>query len=356
MIFASTYATKRYGYALPNFGRRLASALSYSKKSGFFLFVGDESKEIEQMANDYVAQVLPANWDFKLIQLPVNDSGLQNYKEDAQLLIAQMQSSAMTEARKVGANYFWSLESDVLVPYNALNVSLDVLAFDNGYYDIAMCTYPSQGGGSFLGGRGSYQRQIGEDFEEDERVVPKELIKRKKDHLKLKERNEEWIEEIKKIDEEIKKCPPKGNVYTLNGKEWKPRGWMEYAYPAIGKGAILPTDWVGMGCTMLTEKALAMAHFDGYEGKGTQDLYLGWNRWKPHGLNMCVTTHAICDHVIRVRGEAEEQSYENFQIANAYHEPEGLHQGHLRQRHTPHYTFEAGEKSASKLSANEQKP
>lgn len=344
MIIASTYATERYAYALPNFGRRLAASLSISQEAGgLVLFIGDESKKIKEDSHKFIADVLPSHWDFKLIQLPLNDKGLKNYKEDAQLLIAQMQSVALTEARKLGASFFWSLESDVLVPHNALSVSLDILSFDNGYYDVAMCTYPSQGGGAFLGGRGSYQRQIGEDFEEEERQVPKALASKKKKHLAKKTRDEKWVEEIREIEKEIKQCPPKGNVYELNGKSWKPRGWMEYAYPAIGKGSIVPTDWVGMGCTMLSEKALSMAHFDGYEGKGTQDLYLGWNRWKPHGLNMCVTTHAICDHVIRKR-DGEDQLWDDFTVVNAYHEPEGIHQGHLRQRHTPLYTFDAGEK------------
>lgn len=351
MITIATYATKRYKYALPNFGRRLASALSYSSEvGGQILFIGDESEEIKVACEKYVASQLPCGWDFRLVQLPVHDDKLRNYNEDAQLLIAQMQSEALSEARRTRSSHFWSIESDVLVPYNALSVSMDILNFDNGYYDIAMCTYPSQGGGPYLGGRGTHQRQIEEDIKMDERQVPKEILKKQKDLQKKiatekdKKKISEHIKKIREIDEEIKQCPPKGNVYELNGKKWQLRGWMEYAYPAIGKGSIVPTDWVGMGCTMLSEKALAMAHFDGYEGKGTQDLYLGWNRWKPSGLNMCVTTHAICDHVIRKRGDGDEQLWDDFVVVNAYHEPDGICEGHLRQRHTPLYTFEAGEK------------
>jgi hypothetical protein len=351
MITIATYATKRYAYALPNFGRRLASALSYSAEAGGqVLFIGDESEKIKNDSYEYIAKQLPLGWDFRLVQLPVHDDKLRNYKEDAQLLIAQMQSVALTEARKSRTSFFWSIESDVLVPHNALDVSMNLLSFDNGYYDVAMCTYPSQGGGPFLGGRGTYQKQIEEDIKTEERDIPKEVLKKrseldKKISKETDEKNAKKIlEEIRNLDEEIKTFPPKGNVYQLNAKEWKKRGWMDYAYPAIGKGSIVPTDWVGMGCTMLSEKALAMAHFDGYEGKGTQDLYLGWNRWKPNGLNMCVTTHAICDHVIRQRGEGDEQLWENFVVVNAYHEPEGVCQGHLRQRHTPLYTFEAGER------------
>lgn len=345
MITISTYATKRYAYALPNFGRRLSAAITASNEpTGLVLFIGDQSDIIKSKSKDHVSDNLPSGWDFELLQLPIKDDKLRNYKEDAQLLIAQMQSKAMTRARQLRASIFWSIESDVLVPHNAMSISLDILNFDNGYYDIAMCSYPSQGGGAFLGGRGSYTQQIGEDFSEEERKLPKSLIAKKKKHLAIKNKDEAWIEKAKEIDDEIKKCPPKGNVYDLNGKRWRARGWMEYAYPAIGKGCIVPTDWVGMGCTMMSEKALSMAHFDGYEGKGTQDLYLGWNRWKPHGLNMCVTTHAICDHVIRKR-DGEEQLWENFEIVNAYHEPEGEFIGHMRQRHSPLYTFEPGEKA-----------
>lgn len=352
MIIISTYATKRYAYALPNFGRRLAATLSASQESGgLFLFVGDQSDIIEEKAYRHIAENLPSGWDFELMQLPIEDSNLKNYKEDAQLLIAQMQSAAMTKARQLRASIFWSLESDVLVPHNAFSVSLDILNFDEGYYDIAMCSYPSQGGGAFLGGRGDYRHQIGTDFEESERDVPDELLERKKKHDELgtdsKNRTDDWMEVAREIDKEIKNCPPVGNVYELNGKHWRARGWMEYAYPAIGKGAIVPTDWVGMGCTMLSEKALSMAHFDGYEGKGTQDLYLGWTRWKPNGLNMCVTTHAVCDHVIR-RRDGDDQLWDNFEIVSAYHEPEGDYIGHLRQRNAPLYTFEAGEKSVKK--------
>jgi hypothetical protein len=109
---------------------------------------------------------------------------------------------------------------------------------------------------------------------------------------------------------------------------------MEYAYPGIGKGALLPTDWVGLGCTMLSRKALALAHFDGYQGKGTQDLYLGWNYWKPNDIKMCVSTHSICDHIIRGR-DGEEQLWDKFTHVRAFHEPEGEYKGHLRQDHVP---------------------
>tara|TARA_Y100000004_G_scaffold197241_1_gene270606 strand:- start:283 stop:1374 length:1092 start_codon:yes stop_codon:yes gene_type:complete len=344
MIVASTFATKRYAYAIPNFGRRICSALANSHETGLFIFVSDESEQIKELAAKWVESLLPSGWDYEHIALPLEDN-LKNYKEEAQLLISQMQSAALTRARQLRASYFWSIESDVLVPPNALNVSMDCLNFDNGYYDIAMCTYPSQGGGSFLGGRGTVYKHIEDDFGLSERDLPKELIKEIKnlEKVKLENRDKKWHDEYSEKIKKSKEYPPKGNVYELNAKQWKKRGWLEFAYPAIGKGATLPTDWVGMGCTLLSEKALQFAHFDGYEGFGTQDLYLCWHRWHPAGLKMCVSTHAICDHVIRQR-KGDDQIWEDFVVINAMHEQNGDYEGHLRQRPSMLYTFEAGEK------------
>lgn len=357
MIGIATYATKRYHYAIPNFARRLSASIQYAKeKEGVFFFVTDESEIMKNIVEQFVTPVLPEGWKVGLIQLPINDDDLTNYKNDAQLLIAQMQSYAFTEARKLGLSMLWSVESDVLVPHNALKVSKQVLEFDDGYYDVCMCTYPSQGGGSFLGGRGTYQHPIAEDYLPEERQIPDELKQ------KLEEReeqmqdpdfkpSEEWWKDRHELHEEIKKHPPKDNVFKIIGEHgWRKRGWMDAAYPALGKGCVLPTDWVGMGCTMLSEKALAMAHFDGYQGGGTQDLFLCWHKWNPQGLNMAVCTHVICDHVVRARAkskkEAEKdgQDFDKFVHVEAFHEPEGDYAGHLRQRHNPHYTFIAGEK------------
>lgn len=357
MIVVATYATKRYSYAMPNFGRRIASAIQYAgEKKGTFLFVTDESEEMRKCANDYIATQLPEGWQLGILSLPLKDDDLRNYKNDAQLLIAQMQSYAFSEARRMGADVFWSVESDVLVPYNALKVSKQILKFDEGYYDVVMCSYPSQGGGSFLGGRGTYEHPIAEDYLPEERDIPDELKAKLEEREKEMQNpefrpSEEWFKERHKLHEEIKQHPPKDNIFKVIGDNgWRKRGWMDAAYPALGKGCILPTDWVGMGCTMLSKKALAMAHFDGYQGGGTQDLFLCWHHWNPKGLNMAVCTHAICDHVVRARAKSENeedkdgQSFDKFIHVEAYHEPEGDYAGHLRQRHNPHYAFVAGEK------------
>ena len=346
MISVVTCATKRYSYSLPNFGRRISTALQHHKK-GCFIFVGDESDKIKEQSHKYISEILPKGWEFVFIPIPVEDEGLRNYKEDAQMLIAQMQSVGFTEARKRNSKLCWSVESDVLVPPNALKVSEDTLKFDDGYYDVAMVSYPSQGGGSFLGGRGSFVKHIEDDVMEDERDIPKELeakLKKRQKEARQKSFNpdKEWIKEGLKLKEEIKKCPPKGNVFELNAKRWKKRGWMEHAYPAIGRGAILPTDWVGFGCTLMSKKALSLAHFDGYFGKGTQDLHICWNFWNPNELKMAVITHVLCDHIVRSR-DGEDQKWDKFVHVMAYHEQMGDTKGHLRQSHRPFYQMVAGE-------------
>lgn len=344
MIAVTTFATKRYTYALPNFGRRLASSLEYADEEGIVIFVGDESEEIETDSYKYVAELLPKGWDFELLKLPINDSELENYQVDAQILIAELQSSGFSRARQLSADFCWSVESDVLVPHNALSTSLDCLAFDKGYYDVTMCSYPSQGGGPFLGGRGDYTAHIAENIYPFERKLSKELRSRMKKHEKADPQSDGWADEGKAIKEAIDKSEPNGNVYELQGKKWKKRGWMEYAYPAIGKGSIVPTDWVGLGCTLMSRKALALAHFDGYQGQGTQDLYIGWTHWKPNGINMAVNTHAICDHVVRKR-DGDKQIWEDFIHVQSFHEPTGIYEGHLRQTHLKHIRLDGTAKT-----------
>ena len=338
MIYVGITGTTKYSYALPNVGRRLASALALEKKGGKVVYIADKNPSLHQLIKKYIGERLPATWELQIVSLDVSDDNV-NYGTKAQLLIAQLQGEALSVARKEGASLFWSIESDVLVPHNSLRVLKDCLRFDNGYYDVAMATYPSQGGGSYLGGHGDYRHYIAEDFTLEERDVPKKLLQAKERLESQKKKDDKWHEKYKDVMDQIRQHPPKENIYALNGKKWKRRGWMDYAYPAIGKGAIVPTDWIGMGCTLLSKEALAMAHFDGYEGKGTQDLYLGWNRWKPAGMNMCVTTHAICDHVIRERAGDKEQDYKKIKLVNARHEPDGEFAGHLRQEFTEHYQF-----------------
>jgi hypothetical protein len=351
-LIIATYATERYAYALPSVIRNIASALYYCKEFDNIkiVLVTDESTKVSDLFTNYFNKYIGESESVELVQLPlkIKTDGLNNYKEAAQLIIAQMQTEAFCYARRDDADFFWSIESDVLVPPNALQVSMDSLNYDKNYYDVCMCSYPSQGGGSFLGGHGSYEHHINEDFEVDERDVEQGLL----DELNEREEqagkkdfkpSKEWLKRGHEIGELIKNTPPKGNVFEMNAKKWRRRGWMEHAYPALGKGALLPTDWVGLGCTLMSRKALALASFDGYQGMGTQDLYLGWNFWIPNDIKLCVSTHAVCDHIVRDR-EGEKQSYDKFIHAFAHHEPEGEFKGHLRQRHVSFYNHVEGEK------------
>ena len=346
MIAVCTCATQRYRYSIPNFGRRVSAAIAHHDE-GVFIFAGDQSPEVESDAMQYVKEELPEGWEFVFLPLAVDDSGLRNYKNDAQMLIAQMQTAVFSAARKRKVDACWSVESDVLVPPNGLRVSEDTLRFDEGYYDVAMVSYPSQGGGSFLGGRGNPLRHIAENIFVDERDVDDALAE------KMKKREEEarvegfypskeWMEEGRELDEELKKCTPNGNIFELNAKKWRQRGWMEYAYPAIGRGSILPTDWVGFGCTLMSKKALSLAHFDGYDGGGTQDLYICWNQWAQHDIKKAVITHVLCDHIVRSR-DGEDQKWDKFCHIQSHHELMGDWVGHLRQRNRPFYKFVAGE-------------
>ncbi|HEX3817961.1 MAG TPA: hypothetical protein VHW03_06715, partial [Chthoniobacterales bacterium] len=85
------------------------------------------------------------------------------------------------------------------------------------------------------------------------------------------------------------------------------------------------------------------AQFDGYDGSGTEDLYVVWKRWYRAGLRINVIPHAPCDHVIR-----DPQSKGGFILCQAHHEqrdPECI--GHLRIERRPWYQQAEGEKFSS---------
>jgi hypothetical protein len=200
------------------------------------------------------------------------------------------------------------------------------------YYSVAAVSYPN---GLFLGGNGTPQRPIEEDFSEKERKLPPRLVRalevcreRLKD-CKDKEIGESESKRLGRLHERVKRCPPDGNVFEVTAKHgWRRRGWMDFAYPGIGRGAIVPSDWCGLGCTLMSARALALATFEGYDGRGTQDLFLCWHRWHPNGLRIAAIPHTVADHVKR---DAEGKTVHH----RAYHETEGEYRGHLRQRQQP---------------------
>lgn len=310
--------TKSYMETMSACVRRIQHALYHASSSRDILpvWVGVTCEEGEKR----MREILPDTASVTPIGM---EEGGEKYKNQGQILIANLQQIGFTKAVQEDVDYCWIVEPDILVPHNALSCMLDMLAFDDGYYDIAFVTYPSHSGGMFLGGNGSYSRPIEEDYTPEERDVPEDLM----EQLETAEG-----EELQKVHEKIKECPPKGNVFEINAKKWRRRGWLDHAYPGIGKGAVLESDWTGLGCNLLTRKALALASFDGYNGGGTQDLFLNWRRWHAEGLKHCVITHTVCEHVVR---DANGKLVHCF----AHHEPQGECKGHLRVQHMPFYTF-----------------
>jgi len=282
----------------------------------------------------------------KVITIGMTEGGIR-YGQEAQILIANLQQVGLAHAIDEESDLFWSVESDVLVPHNALSCSIDMLDFDDGYYDVSFVTYPSQSGGMFLGGHGSPNHPIEQDYLPEEREIPEDV-------QKAYDVAKDWLDNIPEgtdqsiVDERVKafheltksfeQYPPRGNIFELNGKRWRRRGWMDNAYPGIGRGAVLPTDWTGMGCTLLSRRAMNCSAFDGYDGGGTQDLFLNQRRWAADDLKSCVITHTVCEHVVAKNDDQGRRVH-----AFAHHEPQGDCKGHLRINHKAFYKFDGGD-------------
>jgi hypothetical protein len=315
-------ATKSYCYAMFAQSRRIQAAIA-NEPAGVIVLVGDESPEFTEAVTAYQG-VIPDGWTVEFCRLKdISESA--NYQAAAQLLIARMRTAAFTRARQLRAQLTWSLDSDVLPPANAIECMRQMLAFDGGYYSISTCPYPSQGGTLFLGGRGTPQNPILSDVYPDERNLPDDLAHRMGVHQCAEIRDEAWWKEGAEIHKAVTECQPKGNVFKLNAKGWRRRGWLDFAYPGIGRGAVVPTDWCGFGCTLMNPQALQLAQFDGYEGAGTEDLYIVWKRWHQAGLRLNVITHCPCDHVSRDR-----ENPGRYFLQQTRHELEGETVGHLR--------------------------
>lgn len=365
-----TAATTGYHYALETQARRvLANILSCERTmsaSDAIVFLVTNDSSLVAPAVGIYRSILPEG-NVRVIERTELTPGKQNYKVDAQLMIAQMRTLATSAALASGADVCWSLDSDVLPPVNALRCMLSMLEFDDGYYDIAFCPYPSQGGGSFLSGRGSHHDPIFPDFYESEKDVPPELKKRRKiieKVLRCKDFDKaveavtwegpapkskgDLIAELSDIESKIRSLPSNCNVFEANAKGWKPRGWFDNAYPALGRGAVVPVDWTGCGCTLMSRKALILCDWTGYIGAGTEDLFINYHRWKSNGLRICSIPHCPCDHVIRHPSKPGE-----FIHVMTYHEQGGEHDGHLRKRSRPWYNHSPGEKGRHAETADE---
>lgn len=353
--------TSGYERALETQARRLVSALAneprISQENLLVILVTDCADTVKSAYERYV-QCLPKA-DIRVKADEKFISTHKNYGQAAQLKIAQMRTIGTMEALAWGADYCLSMDCDVLPPHNAVRCMIDMLQFDGGYYGAAFCPYPSHGGGAFLGGRGTRFQPILPDFYEDEKDIPKE-VKEKQDkcqsELKKIQKSlgkkpptederkqiDDLVETLHQLDKQIRELPPKANVFAANSKKWRRRGWFDSAYPAIGKGAIVPVEWTGFGCLLMNRQALTLCDWAGYEGKGTEDLYINFHRWEPNGIRMCCIPHCPCDHVVRNPRFPEEDSLPFIHV-NVGHELDGEYQGHLRQWHTPWYTHAPGE-------------
>ena len=331
-----TCATKNYAYAVRCQAKRVQAMVSACARRFTLkvIIVGDGCETNKLAAQDYEA-LLPGA-EVVLIEKEEFKEDSENYSNNAQLLISQMRTIATSEARAWGADYCLSLDSDVLPPSNALRCMLDMLSFDDDYYSIAACPYPSQGGGSFLCGRGTPARPILPCFYDDEKEIPQSLLDRRDGLMeKIRARKEKgptkkMEADLKEIEKKIEQMPPKANVFSLNGERWRRRGWFDNAYPAIGKGSVVPSDWCGFGCTLINKEALALCDWSGYLGYGTEDLYIVWKKWYPAGLRIAAIPHAPCDHVIRDR-----KTPGKYIHLITGHETEGECVGHLRQEAVP---------------------
>jgi hypothetical protein len=346
MLAIAVSATRNYLHVWPQCVRAIAAAAAHHEEA-HFIFSTDESKEATAAA-DLAKNELPEGWKISVLKHPIKDDSSVNYKVEAQLRIALLQGSSFAFARKIRASMCWSVESDNIVPANSLRVLEWTLAMPQAdgrpHYDISAATYPN---GLFLGGFGTYQHQIAEDFLPEERklkprlrLLLDETEKRLKD-IKPPTNAEEAEEAQRAGDKEgkrmgrlrewVKKSPPLGNVFELNAKGYRRRGWMDFAYAGIGHGSVVPSDWCGLGCTLMSKSALAHADYCGYDGRGTQDLYLCWSRWHPAGLRIACVPHIVCDHIKRQDRDGKTEIIHH----RAYHEPEGECRGHLRQRSQP---------------------
>jgi hypothetical protein len=365
MLAIATYATKSYLFAWRQFLTRIVAAASH-KEEVSFIFATDTSEEAQE-AIKLAKTLLPEKWEVTIINLELDDEAPQKkYNEHSQFIISGLQAAAFNYARKIKAKMLWSVEADTLVPPDALKISEWALKMPeaNGdpYYDVAACTYYN---GLYLGGFGSPNSQINEDFLPHERKLSlrfknlynsceekinklqkdiKDYAINKKDEnfnnedfLKIDSLLEKEFKRFHRLRKKMKNFPPDGNIWEIIAKHgWRRRGWLDYAYPGVGKGSIVPSDWCGFGCTLMSEKALLLANFDGYQGKGTQDLFVCWEKWYPAGIKIACIPHIACDHV-----KYKDKDNKNIDDKNkfihyiGYHETDGEFKNHLRMKPQP---------------------
>lgn len=364
MLAIATQCTESYIYALHAQMPLVVQALRYAgNPEACFIMAGDRSKKVKAAFDDYADHFKDVGVKCHGLFLDgLTDNKAANPHEKASnLVIAKMQNAAWNKARCLGAERLWNLESDILPEPKTLRTLMGVLDMDPGWYDAAIATYPNQG---FIGGRGTPVNWICPNAYPEERNISKELTAkveardRRIKHLKAcgDDPSEKDKEDWKELEKELRQAPPKGTIWQRSAVRWRMRGWLEEAYPGIGLGAVVPIEWMGVGCTLMSRKALDLAHFIGYDGNCTQDLWVCWRAWHPAGLRLAASTHAVASHVKRikvpeVKAKAAWPSYPGIfgkpaikgraaieakaehietRIYNARHELMGEYYGHLR--------------------------
>lgn len=343
-------ATQAYTHAMSIQARRVQQCVALADlppcTEAHVILSGDDSAELKAIVAEY-SGLMPAGWTIHHVRsVPCDATAEEPHKQhgakpDAKAdeerkrmafrRIADMREAAHACALKLGADYVWSLDSDVLPPPNALRASFDALRFDGGYYAVAFCPYPNL---LWLGGLGEPGRPMGEDFLPHERRLPARLRRcweaceaRLKAAPTAKEHQRRT-----RLERRAKQCPPDGNIWEVIAKYgWRRRGWLDYTYPGIGLGAMVPSDWCGFGCTLMNRAALIRADFSSFRGHGTEDIFVIAHRWQPADLRIALLPHCPCDHVYMERKQGETRRT----YLRAYHEPAGEFRGHLRIESIP---------------------
>lgn len=345
-IAICTFATSQFQYALKEHAQGIHQNLfAAGITDGHFILVTD-LEPIPGVIETY-QELLGSGFCIHHVPIDVDDAN-KHYDERAQAVIAKLITAAFNKARGLGVDYVWTLESDVIPNPNNLRCMLDMLSFDDGYYDVAFVPYVSQGGGGIMGGHGTHHHHILPNVYEDEREIPEELAEKLRVHREVpnESHDEEWHKTNGVLMREVEQCPPIGNVFALNAKKFRNRGWLEMAYPGVGKGAVLPSDWMPFGNNLFSRKAVALVDFTGYENRGTQDLYCGFARLRSNGLRICVIPHCLSHHVIRLReDESDREKVTGYSMCYMFHEPDGSEvAGHIRHRQLPfHAPIDIGE-------------
>jgi len=283
-------------------------------------------------------KTVPKPQNINLIEVTVNvsDFGHKPYKEKAQIIIARLLGAGLDISKDGDYDFCWIVESDVIVHPDAF----ECLVWAQNYptfpkYDVTVATYFN---GSFLCGRGTPYNHIAEDYLPSEKIGGVELSKKidalskKLNAYASKRKNppKDMLKEMDNLQKELKESPPKANVFALNAKKWRKRGWLDQAYAGSAvQGAVLPTDWCGNGCTLLSRKALMLSNFIGYAGHGTQDLFLCWNKWHPAGIKIGLVVGVPAYHV-KKDPEGNMFAWEPYFVPDCEETS-----GHLRVRRIP---------------------